>query len=119
MENFYIYFFLRQILSLIIFISSINPIAKIIIIFFLDLISSHQPFYYGKEIMNQLDRVVLLQTVGSIFSYTQIAIIIVENHLLKSKEFKILLLLFSFHIVKTLKKLEVIHMESEIKTNYM
>jgi len=113
MENFYIYFFLRQILSLIIFISSINPITKIMIIFFLDLISSYHPFYHGPEITNMTDRVVLLETVGSIFSYTQIAIIVVENHLLKLKEFKILLFLLSFHVYHIFNKLEKIHLEKE------
>ena len=114
MENFYIYFFLRQILSLVIFISSINPIQKILIIFFLDLISSYHPFYHGQEIMNQADRVVLLETVGSIFSYTKIAIVVVENHLLKSKEFKIMLLLLTFHVVKILKRLEKVHETMEL-----
>ena len=112
MENFYIYFFLRQIISLIIFISEIPPISKIVIIFLLDMISQYRPFYYGKEIANVTDRVALLDTVGSIFAYLQIAIIVLENKLLKTTQFKILMILIFFHISKTFNKLEQLHISS-------
>jgi len=112
MENFYIYFFLRQILSLIIFISEIPPISKIVIIFLLDFISQYHPFYYGPEIKNSTDRVAILDTIGSIFAYLQIAIIVLENKILKTTQFKILLILIFIHVSKTFNKLEQLHISN-------
>ena len=109
MENFYIYFFLRQILSLIIFISEIPPISKIVIIFLLDFISQYHPFYYGPEIKNSTDRVAILDTIGSIFAYLQIAIIVLENKILKTTQFKILMILIFIQVSKTFNKLEQLH----------
>lgn len=95
MKDFYIYFFLRQILQVIIFISEINPLLKIGVILTIDIFGKENILGVDiKNLKNGLsseDRVSIVDTIGSLFSYFQCIIIMIENKMI-SKDFLTLLL---------------------------
>jgi hypothetical protein len=91
MNEFYVYFFIKQIIKILIFISSIKPVYKIGLILSVDILGKrHVNLRNLKSGLSPHDRVSLVDTVGGLFSYIQCIIILTENKMV-SKEFMILL----------------------------
>ena len=83
MNEFYTYFFIRQVLQTLIFLSDIDTLVKIFSIMLIDVTGKHKPFFNPTQFSNPdiQDRVVLIDTIGSVFAYFQILILIIENKL--------------------------------------
>jgi hypothetical protein len=96
MNDFYTYFLIKQIIKILIFLSNYNPISKIGLILLIDIIGKsgiiNVHIQNLKNGLTATDRVTLIDSVGSLFSYIQCIIILTENKLV-SKDF--MLLLFS------------------------
>ena len=106
METFYLYFFIRLIITTLIFLSEIKPVYKIIIILLIVEFGSKMPFYESKSSLQTTNRVIILDTIGSMYAYFQILIIIIENKLF-NKECISLLIFFQFlHIISVLNYLK-------------
>lgn len=91
MNYFYVYFFIKQIIKIIIFLSSIQPVTKIALILSVDILCKQSENIQNmKNGLSPHDRVSLVDTVGGLFSYIQCIIILTENKLV-SKDFMILL----------------------------
>jgi multisubunit Na+/H+ antiporter MnhF subunit len=105
METFYLYFFIRLIITTLIFLSEIKPVYKIIIILLIVEFGSKMPFYESKSSLQTTNRVIILDTIGSMYAYFQILIIIIENKMF-NKECISLLIFFQFlHIISVLNYL--------------
>ena len=105
METFYLYFFIRLIITTLIFLSEIKPVYKIIIILLIVEFGSKIPFYESKSSLQTTNRVIILDTIGSMYAYFQILIIIIENKMF-NKECISLLIFFQFlHIISVLNYL--------------
>ena len=88
MNEFYMYFFLRQILQTIVFLSDMETLTKIFSIMLVDFTGQFKPFFNSSNIalpgkgdgfipeLNINDRVVLIDTIGSDFAYFLILILI-------------------------------------------
>jgi hypothetical protein len=106
METFYLYFFIRLIITTLIFLSEIKPVYKIIIILLIVEFGSKMPFYESKSSLQTTNRVIILDTIGSMYAYFQILIIIIENKMF-NKECISLLIFFQFlHIISVLNYLK-------------
>ncbi len=106
METFYLYFFIRLIITTLIFLSEIKPVYKIIIILLIVEFGSKMPYYESKSSLQTTNRVIILDTIGSMYAYFQILIIIIENKLF-NKECISLLIFFQFlHIISVLNYLK-------------
>ena len=83
MNEFYTYFFIRQVLQTLIFLSDIDTLVKIFGIVLIDATGQYKPFFNPSQVSipNIQDRVVLIDTIGSVFAYFQILILIIENKL--------------------------------------
>ena len=106
METFYLYFFIRLIITTLIFLSEIKPVYKIIIILLIVEFGSKMPYYESKSSLQTTNRVIILDTIGSMYAYFQILIIIIENKMF-NKECISLLIFFQFlHIISVLNYLK-------------
>ena len=106
METFYLYFFIRLIITTLIFLSEIKPVYKIIIILLIVEFGSKIPYYESKSSLQTTNRVIILDTIGSMYAYFQILIIIIENKMF-NKECISLLIFFQFlHIISVLNYLK-------------
>ena len=103
MKDFYIYFFFRQILQVIIFISDFSPITKIGTILAIDLFGKENLIGIDiKSLKNGLtaeDRVSIVDTIGSLFSYFQCIIIMIENKMISKNFLTLLLTLNHLHMM--------------------
>jgi len=102
MKDFYLYFLLRQLLQIGIFISELNPSVKIFLILMIDT--------FGKKNVAGIDisslknglsannRVSIVDTIGSLFAYLQCIIISIENKMISKNFLKILLISVLLHI---------------------
>jgi hypothetical protein len=118
MNEFYTYFFIRQILQILIFLSDIDSIAKIFIIMLVDLTGKYKPFFNPTQLLNhdKQDRVVLTETIGSVFTYFQILILIIENKLFTKSQLFIILGALLLHICSIMNYLyEVPNGESSLE----
>jgi len=106
METFYLYFFIRQILVLLIFLSNLNPKAKIFIMMAIDEFGGYSPFYKTRLSLDITDRVIIMDTIGSMFSYFQILVLLLENKLLNENYFMLLLAVVFLHVVSILNYLK-------------
>ena len=103
MKDFYVYFFLRQILQVVIFISDLSPITKIGGILTIDLFGKENLAGFDikslKNGLNANDRVGIVDTIGSLFSYFQCIIIMIENKMISKNFLTLLLTALLFHIM--------------------
>ncbi len=106
METFYLYFFIRQILVLLIFLSNLNPKAKIFIMMAIDEFGGYSPFYKNRLSLDITDRVIIMDTIGSMFCYFQILVLLIENKLLNQNYFMLLLAVVFLHVVSILNYLK-------------
>lgn len=104
MQNFYLYFFIRQIIILLIFLSNIDPVYKIFIMLIFDEFGGHIPFYKYKLELEANDKLIIMDTIGSMFTYVQILVLLIENKLLINK-YDILVGILLLHILSVLNYL--------------
>ncbi len=104
MKNFYLYFFLRQIIILSIFLSNIDPAYKIFIMLIIDEFGGHIPFHKYKLELDTNDKLIIMDTIGSMFTYVQVLVLLIENNLLVNN-YDILVLVLLFHIFSVLNYL--------------
>jgi hypothetical protein len=102
METFYLYFFIRLIITTLIFLSEIKPVYKIIIILLIIEFGSKIPFYETKNSLHSTNRVIILDTIGSMYAYFQILIIIIENKLFDKNCISLLIFFQLLHILSVL-----------------
>jgi len=106
METFYLYFFIRQIFTLLIFLSNLDPKVKIFIMMAIDEFGGHSPFSKTKYSLQLTDRVIIMDTIGSMFCYFQILVLLIENKLLNQNYFIILLGILLLHVISVLNYLK-------------
>ena len=106
MNEFYTYFFIRQVLQTLIFLSDIDTLVKIFGIMLIDVTGKHKPFFNPTQFSGMgpssnpdiQDRVVLIDTIGSVFAYFQILILIIENKLFTKSQLFIILGALLLHV---------------------
>ena len=109
MNKVYLFFFIKQLIQVIIFLSDLNPILKIMLILAsdnirssvlksinLDLVEESNKLKNGKR-----DRVNILDELGSLFSYFQIIIILIENEIVTKTQLSFLLILVMLHSISS------------------
>ena len=106
METFYLYFFIRQILVLLIFLSNLEPKIKILIMMAVDEFGGYLPFNHTKNSLNLTDRVIIMDTIGSMSTYFQILVLLIENKLLNQNYFLLLLGVLLLHVISVLNYLK-------------
>ena len=104
MQNFYLYFFIRQIIILTIFLSNIDPLYKIFIMLTIDEFGGHIPFHKYKFELNSNDKLIIMDTIGSMFTYVQVLVLLVENKLLMNN-YEVLIGILFIHIISVLNHL--------------
>lgn len=104
MQNFYLYFFIRQIIILTIFLSNIDPLYKIFIMLTIDEFGGHIPFHKYKFELNSNDKLIIMDTIGSMFTYVQVLVLLVENKLLMNN-YEVLIGILLIHIISVLNHL--------------
>ncbi len=104
MQNFYLYFFIRQIIILTIFLSNIDPLYKIFIMLTIDEFGGHIPFHKYKFELNSNDKLIIMDTIGSMFTYVQVLVLLVENKLL-TNNYEVLIGILLLHILSVLNHL--------------
>lgn len=104
MKNFYLYFFLRQIIILSIFLSNIDPLYKIFIMLLVDEFGGHIPFHKYKFELESNDKLIIMDTIGSMFTYVQVLVLLIENNLLVNN-YEILIGVLLVHILSVLNYL--------------
>lgn len=104
MQNFYLYFFIRQIIILTIFISNIDPIYKIFIMLTIDEFGGSVPFHKYKLELNSNDKLIIMDTIGSMFVYVQVLVLLIENKLLMNN-YEVLIGIALLHILSVLNHL--------------
>ena len=102
METFYLYFFIRSILVLLIFLSNLDPKLKIFTMMALDELGGRLPLARTKYSLQNTDRVIIMETIGSMFCYFQILVLLIENKLLTQNYFLLLLGVLLLHIISVL-----------------
>jgi len=105
METFYLYFFIRLIITTLIFLSELNPIYKIVIILLIIEFGSKMPLYDSKYSLQTTNRVIILDTIGSMYAYFQILILIIENKLFNKECISLLIFFQLLHILSVLNYL--------------
>lgn len=118
MNEFYTYFFIRQVLQTLIFLSDIDTLVKIFGIMLIDVTGKHKPFFNPTQLLNhdKQDRVVLTETIGSVFAYFQILILIIENKLFTKSQLFIILGALLLHVCSIMNYLyEVPNGESSLE----
>ncbi len=118
MNEFYTYFFIRQVLQTLIFLSDIDTLVKIFGIMLINITGKHKPFFNPTQLLNhdKQDRVVLTETIGSVFAYFQILILIIENKLFTKNQLFIILGALLLHICSIMNYLyEVPNEESSLE----
>lgn len=117
MNEFYMYFFLRQILQTIVFLSDMETLTKIFSIMLVDFTGQFKPFFNPSKIalpgkgdgfipeLDINDRVVLIDTIGSVFAYFQILILIIERKLFNKIQLTVLLGALLLHVCSILNYL--------------
>lgn len=106
METFYMYFFIRSIFVLLIFLSNLDPKLKIFTMMAIDEFGSRMPLANTKYSLRNTDRVIIMDTIGSMFCYFQILVILIENKLLNQNYFILLLGILLLHIISVLNYLK-------------
>lgn len=106
MKPFYAFFFIRQIIVLMLFLSNLDPTFKIYTMLFIDEFGGNLPFYDTKNALNLSDRVIIMDTIGSMFCYFQILVLVIENNLIKTNLLYILLGVLFIHILSILNYLK-------------
>ncbi len=106
MESFYMYFFIRTILVLLIFLSNLDPKLKIFIMLALDEFGGYLPFNSTKNSLNLTDRVIIMDTIGSMICYFQIFVLLIENKLLNQNYLLLLIGALFLHIISILNYLK-------------
>ena len=106
METFYMYFFIRSILVLLIFLSNLDPKLKIFIMMAIDEFGGRLPLAKTKYSLQNTDRVIIMDTIGSMFCYFQILVLLIENKLLSQNYFLLLLGVLLLHIISVLNYLK-------------
>ena len=104
MQNFYLYFFIRQIIILSIFLSNIDPLYKIFIMLTIDEFGGHVPFHKYKFELDSNDKLIIMDTIGSMFTYFQVLVLLVENKLLMDN-YEVLVGVLLIHILSVLNHL--------------
>ncbi len=104
MQNFYLYFFIRQIIILSIFLSNIDPLYKIFIMLTIDEFGGHIPFHKYKLELSSNDKLIIMDTIGSMFTYVQVLVLLVENKLLMNN-YEVLVGVLLIHILSVLNHL--------------
>jgi len=104
MQNFYLYFFIRQIIILSIFLSNITPVYKIFIMLLIDEFGGHIPFHKYKLELQSNDKLIIMDTIGSMFTYVQVLVLLIENKLLVNN-YEILIGVLLLHILSVLNHL--------------
>jgi|694.fasta_scaffold85624_5 hypothetical protein len=124
MNEFYTYFFIRQVLQTLIFLSDIDTLVKIFGIMLIDVTGKHKPFFNPTQFSGMgpssnpdiQDRVVLIDTIGSVFAYFQILILIIENKLFTKSQLFIILGALLLHVCSIMNYLyEVPNGESSLE----
>jgi hypothetical protein len=105
METFYLYFFIRLIISTLIFLSEIKPVYKIIIILLIVEFGNKMPFYESKYSLRTTHRLIILDTIGSMYAYFQILILIIENKVFNKECISLLIFFQLLHILSVLNYL--------------
>jgi hypothetical protein len=113
MNKVYLFFFIKQLIQIIIFLSELDPLLKIISILVsdnirssvlksinLDLIEEKNKLKNGKR-----DRVNVLDELGSLFSYFQIIVILIENEMITKTQLSFLLILVILHSISSVEYL--------------
>ena len=125
MNEFYTYFFIRQVLQTLIFLSDIDKFVKIFGIMLIDATGQYKPFFNPTQVsipslggsmptLDIQDRVVLIDTIGSVFAYFQILILIIENKLFSKIQLIVILGALLLHVCSMLNYLyEVPNGDSE------
>ena len=106
METFYLYFFMRSVFVLLIFLSNLNPKAKILLMMAIDEFGGRIPLANSKYSLKDTDRVIIMDTIGSMFCYFQILVLLIENKLLTQNYFLLLLGVLLLHIISVLNYLK-------------
>ena len=104
MQNFYLYFFIRQIIILSIFLSNIDPLYKIFIMLTIDEFGGHVPFHKYKFELGSNDKLIIMDTIGSMFTYVQVLVLLLENKLLMNN-YEVLVGVLLIHILSVLNHL--------------
>lgn len=104
MQNFYLYFFIRQIIILSIFLSNIDPLYKIFIMLTIDEFGGHIPFHKYKFELNSNDKLIIMDTIGSMFTYVQVLVLLIENKILMNN-YEVLIGIVLLHILSVLNHL--------------
>lgn len=104
MQNFYLYFFIRQIIILSIFLSNIDPLYKIFIMLTIDEFGGYIPFHKYKFELNSNDKLIIMDTIGSMFTYVQVLVLLIENKLLMNN-YEVLVGIVLIHIISVLNHL--------------
>jgi hypothetical protein len=100
------YFFIRTILVLLIFLSNLDPKLKIFIMLALDEFGGYLPFNSTKNSLNLTDRVIIMDTIGSMICYFQIFVLLIENKLLNQNYLLLLIGALFLHIISILNYLK-------------
>jgi len=106
MDTFYVCFFIRQLIVLLIFLSNIEPKTKILTMALIDEFGGHLPFYKYKNLLRLTDKVIIMDTIGSMFCYFQIMALIIENKLLSKNYILMLMGALVLHILSILNYLK-------------
>jgi len=106
MDTFYVCFFIRQLIVLLIFLSNIEPKIKILTMALIDEFGGHLPFYKYKNLLSLTDKVIIMDTIGSMFCYFQIMALIIENKLLSKNYILMLMGALLLHILSILNYLK-------------
>jgi hypothetical protein len=106
MDTFYVCFFIRQLIVLLIFLSNIEPKIKILTMALIDEFGGHLPFYKYKNLLSLTDKVIIMDTIGSMFCYFQIMAVIIENKLLSKNHILMLMGALVLHILSILNYLK-------------
>ena len=104
MQNFYLYFFIRQIIILSVFLSNIDPLYKIFIMLTIDEFGGNVPFHKYKLELNSNDKLIIMDTIGSMFTYVQVLVLLIENNLLMNN-YEVLIGILLVHILSVLNHL--------------
>jgi multisubunit Na+/H+ antiporter MnhF subunit len=72
----------------------------------IDEFGGYSPFYKTRLSLDITDRVIIMDTIGSMFSYFQILVLLLENKLLNENYFMLLLAVVFLHVVSILNYLK-------------
>lgn len=81
-----------------------DPIYKIFIMLLIDEFGGHIPFHKYKFELESNDKLIIMDTIGSMFTYVQVLVLLIENNLFVNN-YEILIGVLLVHILSVLNYL--------------